>query len=61
MSEAWKLAQENLKRAQKSQKIHYDKSVPERKVKQGESLFTCPQQKGEKLTSSHDHSTDLTE
>ena len=39
MSNAWKLAQENVKRAQKSQKKYYDKSVQEHKVKQGDRVF----------------------
>ena len=39
MSDAWKLAQENVKRAQKSQKKYYDKSVQEHKVKQGDRVF----------------------
>ena len=48
MSEAWRLAQENVKCAQKSQKKHYDKTVREHKIKQGESLSTCPQHKRRK-------------
>ena len=39
MSEAWKLAQENVKHAQKSQKKYYDKTVHEHKIKQGERVF----------------------
>ena len=39
MSEAWKLAQENVKHAQKSQKKHYDKGVREHKVKEGDRVF----------------------
>ena len=38
-SEAWKLAKDNVKRAQKSQKKQYDKTVHEHKVKQGDRVF----------------------
>ena len=39
MSEAWTLAQENVKCAQRSQKKHYDKTVREHQVKQGDRVF----------------------
>ena len=60
-SGAWKLARENVKCAQMSQKKHYDKTVQQHKIKQGDSLCLHAFSKKVKLTSSHDCSTDHTE